>query len=242
MNQPNTQFSYNHQKLPNGKSILEIQLWHNGRSEGHYRKWCKEFTPATHHMVDWHPLRECLPRAWNLETDALRELNQKLPGVIYEMPKVVEYLVNLSCEAVREMNPHKAKLARAKLLQIVMPVDADRDTTPITAHSAVVIQYVAEDFYLVSEVFMKEVDEGLPPSRVVPEIEKLFRDIEPKWIRAICKPNARISELVYKRTGEITGSKGRGEYEAWRKENPGYLAKIKSEAKKIAFTINLPYA
>ena len=122
-----------------------------------------------------------------------------------------------------------------------MPIDADRKSTPITAHSAVVIQYVAEDFYLVSELFKKEMDEGVPASRVVPEIAKLFRDIDPKWIRAICKPNARIAELVYMRTGEITGSKGRGEYEAWRKENPGYLAQVKSTAKKIAATINLPY-
>ncbi|MDY0149510.1 MAG: hypothetical protein RBT03_05440 [Kiritimatiellia bacterium] len=232
---------YNHQKTDGGLSCIEIELHLHNRNEDHLRKLCRDFNPKTHGISGDHVLRGCLPGALKLEPDTLRALNQILPGVIYTMPKVVKYLTELSCTAVRETNLRKAKMARAKLLQIVMPVDADRETTPITPHSTVLIKYVAEDFYLVSELFKRERDLGVSVNQIVSAITKCFRDIDPKWIKAICKPTSRISELVYRRAGEFTGSKGRGEYEAWRKENPGYLARIKADAKNTASGIELPY-
>ena len=232
---------YNHQKASDGHSIIEHELHRHNRSEDHLRKLCRDFNPKTHGISGDHVLRGCLPGALKLEPDSLRALNQILPGVVFEMPIVRNYLKKLSIDAVRNTNRTKANRARNLLAQIVLPVANERTSTPITPHTANIIQFVAEDFYLVSALYKKETADGIRQADIVKELAKTYQDIPPEWIDAICQYRTRIVKLVYQRAGEITGSGGRGEYELWKRMNPGYIDTIKAQSRKVAASITLEY-
>ena len=233
---------YNHQKAADGHSIIEHELHRRNRDEKRLRQFCMTYTPQTHGMGKDHVLRDCLPGAYRLEPDALRKLNQILPGVIFQMPVVKKLLIELSIDAVRELKPVRAGRARNRLLKIVMPVDAKRTSTAITPHTANLIQFVAEDFFLVAALYKKELAEAdSPASDIRAAIRRAYRDIPPEWIDAVCQSGARIIQLVHRRVGELTRSGGRGEYELWRRMNPGYVGKIKSTAREQAARITLDY-
>ena len=115
-------------------------------------------------------------------------------------------------------------------------------STAITPHTANLIQFVAEDFFLVAALYKKELAEAdSPASDIRAAIRRAYRDIPPEWIDAVCQSGARIIQLVHRRVGELTRSGGRGEYELWRRMNPGYVGKIKSTAREQAARITLDY-
>lgn len=233
-------FYYNHLKgsnKPDAKRLYEVELLlHNDEK---LRRYCIDFRPDTHAMCGGHILRHCLPGAYNLDVEAIRDLNRILPGVIYDMPKIVEYLKSLSMTAIRDTDTAKAQNARDRLKKIACPVTETRDSTPITPHILYLVQAVAEDFYLVKEVYNREVREGATNEAISAIRNQIFSDIPDDFVERICRGPEKIHELIKERVGQITGWKGRGVYDQWKDLNGrvgrrDYIDTIRQDAKQRA--------
>lgn len=230
---------YNHMKDGNGLSLMEFEMSLHRRSEDGLRRFCIEYTPATHFMADDHILADCLPGAYRLELDAIKTLNKKLPGVVYEMPVIVEHLKRLSTIAFRSFDRAAADKARSELKQIASPVGWNRDSLPITPHMMNLVQFVAEDFHLVNQLRLRmENETNASSKRIMAALKKTFADIPAEYIEDMqFRP---VHALVKQRVGEITGDKGNGIYRQWSKANPGYINTVKRLATEQAASMNLP--
>jgi hypothetical protein len=230
---------YNHLKDGNGLSLMEFEMSLHKRTEDGLRRFCITFTPETHGMAEDHILADCLPGAYRLELGAIKTLNRKLPGVVYEMPVIVNHLKRLSTIAFRSFDRQAADQARSALKQIACPVGWNRDSLPITPHMTNLVQYVAEDFHLVNELRKRmESETNASPKRIMTALKKAFAGIHPGYIDDMqFRP---VGVLVRERVGEITGDRGNGIYRKWSKANPGYIKTIQQMAAEQAATMNLP--
>ncbi len=231
--------TYNHMKDGNGQSLMEFEMSLHKRSEDGLRRFCITYTPQTHGMAADHVLAGCLPGAYRLELDAIKRLNEKLPGVVYEMAVIVAHLKRLSDTAFRSFDKDAADQARSELKQIACPVGWNRDSLPITPHMMNLVQFVAEDFHLVNELRKRMEDETHASSqRITAALKKMFYGIPPEHIDGMLFRPVHV--LVKERVGQITGSKGSGIYRQWSSANPGYIKIIQQMAAERAATMNLP--
>ena len=225
---------YNHAKNAAGVSMIEVELELHRRHEIALRRFLASFNPATHGISDADPLFDVLPDAWELKPDALREINRRLPGIVYEVPRFRDHLVDLSHVAFRTLDPVKAQRARTVIKAITVPVTENTKSPPITDHLMLIVQLVAEDFHLVEAV--AKLNRYATTKDLIAALTGTFEDIPAKYITAIVGRKNRLREIIMRRVGEITGSNGRGEYDAYARRNPGYMPVLIAQAKQKAAT------
>jgi hypothetical protein len=234
---------YHHKRCPKISAIEHLLRDTKGDEE--LRRFCVAYTPDTHAMADFHPLRHALPRAWNLDVAALRELNTILPGVIYEMPRARAFIIGLTTDAVRSTDKRKRSAACNKLRTITVPVHEKRDGTPITPHMLNAIDLIMVDFFTVRFVFKREqAAADITHAGLVKLLQRTFEDIPPAWIVKLCQSVASPAKLSADRLGELAGYGGRGLYEQFRRVFGSLgdpVASAESIARDEAAAIELPY-
>ncbi|HMO03181.1 MAG TPA: hypothetical protein PKC67_09925 [Kiritimatiellia bacterium] len=234
---------YWHAPDPAGRTLIDTLVAIEAKSPNgeRYRRLCRNYRPNTTWLADDHELADCLPAAYRCDLEGIRTLNMEIPGIIYEMPSIVAHLQSLSAVAFRS-HGRDATRARIRIRAITCPVDPRRNSTPITRHTARLIQFVAEDFCLVRALYDRERKEnGIEHAAAVKAITDTLPGIASKYITAICRPGARINAIVCQRVGEITGTGGRGEKTAWLKHNRRYWKTIATDAREKASGIVLHY-